>query len=769
MPPKELRPRHPCVGLALAAVVGIVAADWWSTAATSWLIASCGIAAVGVIVWPRTAGCWLAACLAFFALHAGRVHDAPARSLAAQFRAGPKVATVKGIVWTQPEKPTVWSGRVSAFFDVRCESIEVDGKVREMDALLNVAWSGALPEYGDRVLITGQASNLESVRNPGQFDFAGYRQRRGVFSELRARFPEDCRVESHGHGRMLVAFAIRARCWVQSQLRRDLADAPELSSLIESMVLGMRGETPDEVRALFQKTGTLHLFAVSGLNIAMLAAIALYALKPLGIRRRPAVIIVIPLLAAYALVTGLSASCVRAAIMGTFVLAAQLFDRRTVVCNSLAAAAVGILAWDSHQLFLPGFQFSFMLVFVIVLLAVRIQRGCERFGRPDPFLPRALWSLPIRGGVWCWRHFSAAVGVTLAAWLGSLAFTAGYFHLFSVSAIFANLLAVPIAFCVLLLGLCTVVCAGVWSHGALLCSNANWLAAKALLWVVRTFSEMPGGHVYVELPRISEPAACEIAVLDCGEGAAIHLRAGRRDWLLDCASARTCENVVLPYLRSRGVNRLDGLFLTHGDAQHVGGALTAIAELSPRALFESPVRDRSPTRRNLHGQLQLGSFGKSIIWRGDRIGLGGDATLRVLHPPAGLNRATADDKALVVRLESAGVRVLFTSDSGFSTEQWLLENESDLRSDILVKGWHSKDLSGTPDFLARVQPQAVICSAPEFGDSSTVLDAWAGGLAARGVAVFRQDRCGAVRIALRPGDFSLRAVGDGQTFRSRAR
>lgn len=764
----ELRPRHPCVGIALAAMVGIVAADRWAPP-IEWLLFGGSILATGSFVWPRTVVCWLFAVVVFALLHAVQLHENPARRLSAEFSGGAKVVRATGVVWSEPEPVAEWSGRTSGFFDLKLESIAIGEMARPTKALIAVAWCGALPKYGDRVSLIGTAANLAPVRNPGQFDFQRYRQRRGVYSEIRVRYAEDARVESHGHGWRVMAMALDARRWIQSQLRRDLTDAPELASLVESMVLGMRGETPDEVRALFQRTGTLHLFAVSGLNIAMLAAIALYTLKPLGVRRSLAVLIVIPLLAAYALVTGLSSSCVRAAIMGAVVLGAQLFDRRAVVCNSLAAAAVGILVWDTNQLFLPGFQFSFTLVFVIVLLALRIQRRCERVARPDPFLPRLLWSPALRGGVWCWRHVSAMLGVTLAAWIGSLIFTAGYFHLFSISAIFANLLAVPIAFAVLLIGLCTVLCAVVWSHGALLCSNANWLMARALLGVVAFFSEMPGGHRYVEHPRRGTPPACEVTVLDGGEGAATHLRVAHRDWLLDTGSARFCENVVAPYLRSRGVNRLDGLLLTHGDSLHLGGALFAFAEFRPRTLFDSPLRDRSPIRRSLHEHLAQQAFGKSIVWRGDRIPLGGDAILRVLHPRPDSHGTTSDDQALVAQLDCGGVRVLFMSDSGYSTEQWLAENEPGLRSDVLVKGWHSKDISGAPEFLARVNPQAIICAAPAYGDTGETLTKWADDLAARGVTVFRQDRCGAVQMEIRADRFDLRAVATPQTFRSRAR
>ncbi len=764
----ELRPRLPFAGLAMAAVAGIVLADRW-TLPSHWLLTASGLLGAWLLVRPQTVVCWLLTGVAFFALHTLRFHGGAARALAAEFEVGPRVVRASGIVWSEPEEPVAGSLPMVTRFRLKLEALEPATAHAVKDVLISVEWPGPPPAYGDRVALTGSATNLAPVRNPGQFDFTRYQQRSGVYSRVRARFATDCRIESHGHGNVAQAFAQRARGWMQRQLRLDLAGSPEIATLIESMVLGMRGETPDEVRALFQRTGTLHLFAVSGLNIAMLAAMGLFLLKPLGIRRGPAVFIVLPVLAAYALVTGLSASCVRAAIMGAVLLAAQLFDRRALASNSLAAAAFAILAWDTNQLFVPGFQFSFVLVLVIVLSAGPIQRWCERRARPDPFLPRALWSLPIRGGTWCWRHFSAAIGVTVSAWLGSLVFVAGYFHLFSLSSIVANLLAVPIAFVVLALGLGAVLCGGVWSHGAMLCNNANWLAAKSLLGVVRIFSEIPGGHVYVELPGGAVRPACEFTVLDCRSGAAIHLRTAGRDWLLDCGNAATARSIVLPYLRSRGVNRLSGLLLTHGDAQHLGGAPLILDELSPRTLVDSPVRDLSPMRRSLHAQLREGGFGKSIAWRGDRLHLGVGATLRVLYPPRGLVRSSADDKALVVRLESGGSRALFMSDSGFSTEQWLLENEPDLRSEVLVKGWHANDLSGTADFLARVQPQVVVCSAPAFGATDEALDQWSREAAARGLTVFRQDHCGAVRSAWRNGLLEVRATANGQTFSSRAR
>ena len=762
------RPRQPLVGLALCAVLAIFAADRWPVDAR-WPLAAFALAGVVTFFRPTALGCWLCCGLAFFSLHTLRHHGHAARALAGEFAAGPRVVEVTGIVWDEPQKPATASRTTTARFRLKLESLILDGLTRPTDVLVSVHWAGAFPTYGDRVTLTGSAANLEPPRNPGQFDFTAYLHRQGVWSEIRARFSTDCRIHSHGHGNAVQALAYRAARGIQSRLTLGLEGEPEISDLIASMVLGLRGETPPEMKALFQRTGTMHLFAVSGLNVAMLAAIVLFLLRPLRLGRTTGILVTIPVLIGYAFVTGLSASCVRATVMCSLVLLAWLVDRRPLPINSLAAAALLLLAWDTNQLFSPGFQFSFVLVVVILWLSGKIQRRLEPLGQPDAFLPRPLWRWPQHAFAWCWGLFTATAGVTVSAWLGSLLFTVGYFHLFLPSALLANLVAVPIAFGVLALGLGTLLLAPVWKYGALLFSNANWVCANALLGVLKACALIPGGWYYLETPRLSRPPVCEITVLDLGDGGAIHVRSEGRDWLFDCGGTSDYDRIVLPYLRTRGVNRLDGLLLTHGDARHIGRATTALDDFRPRRFADSVLRDRSGSRQDFHAALTARRLGKGLYTTGDRLRLSPATTLRVLYPPDGLVRAVADDKALVLQLEAAGTRVLFLSDSGFATEQWLLENATDLRSDILIKGQHAKDLSGTPDFLDRVQPQAVIAGDFIFSAAPIPPDTWAQSVTDRGRTLFRQDRTGAVRVEIRPGSSEIRAQLGGQRFQNQTR
>jgi competence protein ComEC len=224
----------------------------------------------------------------------------------------------------------------------------------------------------------------------------------------------------------------------------------------------------------------------------------------------------------------------------------------------------------------------------------------------------------------------------------------------------------------------------------------------------------------------------------------------RRDWLVDCGSEYAFDTVVCPALRLRGVNHLDGFVVTHGDSQRIGGGLDLLEQLTPAQIIDSPLKDRSRTRKWMQQTLEHSGSGKSILMRGDQITLAPGAVLHILFPPTGLSVTSADDKAFVCRLDIGNRRVLFTSDAGFLTEHWLLANAqpNELRSDILVKGMHASDFSGTAELLAAVQPQLLVCAGAEFPTGKQIRPEWADMVAKRGITLFRQDRTGAVHISL---------------------
>ena len=761
-----LKPWQPLAPLALCAIAGIVAADWiapvahvplwpWSGAAAAIFFLVAGRlrfqkatnAASGVTL--ATLFAWLATASLFFSCHAYLLTSGPGAALAARIPPQGSVVQVVGVVDEEPAP--------DAQFQLRLESVTLNGETLRTSAPVLVRLLQPLDkllQYGDRVEMFGDLHRLAPPRNPGSFDSPKIRQRQGIYSELKVRFPKDSTVLEQNRGSPFIARAFALRHWMEKTMALDIEDSPELVAMIQSMVLGSRGESLAETKRLFQYTGTMHLFAVSGMNVAMLAGMAAWLLQVARVQRRAMACVVIPLLWIYCYATGLTASSLRATVMASMVFAGFLLDRPSLPWNTLGVSTLVILAWNPSQLFTPGFQLSFGMVAFLMAVAGPLQKWLEQFTQPDPFLPRVLWSRPTILHFKIKQTLTGVLAVSTVAWIGSMPLTVYYFHLWSPATIPANIFAVAFAWILLILGMASVLAGTFWHGLAILFNNANWLMAKLLLCGISALASLPGGHVFVELPSYEPVPLCEVETLDVPGGGAIHLRLNtdghRRDWLIDCGSAAAFTYSVLPYLRSRGTNHLDGYVLTHGDSHHIGGSAELLHELNPSEVIDSPLRDRSSYRRAMHEARESSSQGKAIVTRGDTLTLAPGITLHVLFPPEGLNVGRADDKALVLRLDAGGKRILFTSDAGFLTESWLLENApiAELRSDILIKQIHPKDFSGTPDFLRAVNPTLIVASSTSFPPEEQITDAWAAQVEALGIRLLRQDRTGAVRITL---------------------
>jgi beta-lactamase superfamily II metal-dependent hydrolase len=443
------------------------------------------------------------------------------------------------------------------------------------------------------------------------------------------------------------------------------------------------------------------------------------------------------------------------------------FERKAFVANSLAAAAFFLLCWNTNELFTAGFQLSFAVVGAIVLFADPLFRRLQRWTAPDSFLPRSLLRGPRRwmhsGFEWLWRGAS----VSLAAWVGSLPFILWYFHLVTPISLFANLLVVPIAFFILAIALLSLLSTPLLPWLAVIFNNANWFLAKLVLGIVQLFTQIPGGHFYVEQPHWSEELTAQITVLDLGAGAAVHLRTGGADWLFDCGSERAYERVVRQYLHWAGVNRLDGLLLTHGDALHIGGAAELLRDFPRIHIIDNLAPDRSTIHQQLQRILQQRGIKTDHLVAGDGFRLSRETTAHVLFPPRVFLANITDDQTYVIQLVVApSTSILLMSDSGEKTESALLTYGLDLHSDIIIKGQHHSGQSGSDPFLDAVRPQLIIATSRDFPEYERISDEWAEHVRARGIKLFRQDETGAVTVRVGRDGWEAQSYLTGETFRS---
>src|SRR5438132_5705300 len=756
-------PRQPFVGLSIFAAIGIICADFLPlpgfVASTAAIVL---IAALVALRWPHLTSTFAFVCAGFFLLHSFQITDTPGLRFTTRLGVRSRVIAATGFVVSEPKiAPNGF-----ATFLLRLKAIELEGKNESTRATMLVRWRGN-PEFGDELKLFGIAEAIAPPRNPGEFDMSSYLARRDVRRRLFVRYPEDGVLVRHGGGNPILRAAQKSRAWMQSALYQNLDDAPDVQTFISGITLGLRHQTPEDIEEPFQQTGTLHLFAVAGLHVGIVASLLWILTMVARLSRKCATALIIPTLFFYAAVTGLHVSSVRAAVMTSILVGGFFFERRAFVFNSLAAAAFVLLCWNTNELFSTGFQLSFAVVGAIVLFSDPFFGFLQRWVAVDPFLPRSLLRGPRR-----WLHsgyelLCHGASVSLAAWIGSLALILWYFHLVTPISLFANLVVVPIAFFVLAIALLSLLSTPLLPWLAVVFNNANWALATLVIGIVQLFAQIPGGHFYVGPPRWPEKLIAQITVLHLGAGGAVHLRTGGANWLFACGSERSYQQVVREYLHCAGVNRLDGLLLTHGDALHLGGVTQLVDDFPRIRVVDNPAPDRSTIHRRLQRLFQERGIKPDALSAGDIFRLSPDVTAQILFPPRIFSSLIADDQAYVIRVSvGPAASILFISDSGIQTEDALLASDSNLRNDIIIKGQHHSGQSGSGAFLDATRPRLIIATSRDFPVHERIRDAWAEKLQRRGIKLFRQDETGAVTLRFRRDSWEAQSYVTGEIFRS---
>src|SRR5439155_6282953 len=284
-------------------------------------------------------------------------------------------------------------------------------------------------------------------RNPGTFDYAEHLKR------------EDIRVTATARADRLTPVDHPAPPWPERIKRASVAAISQAlprasAALLAGLLLGERTALPPELDEGFRRAGVYHVLAVSGFNVVLLAAAVLALCRLARVGRRVSAVAAIVVVVGFAAVVGPEPSVLRAVVMAVLVLAALLLEREASVTNSLALAALAILAVRPGDLFDPGFQLSFAATLGIVVA-------------PLP-----------RGAV------LGALGVSTAAQLAVLPVTLAHFNQLSTIGVVANLGVVPLAGAATIVGLVAVSLSFLSETVGVVAFDAVWPVLLALRGVV---------------------------------------------------------------------------------------------------------------------------------------------------------------------------------------------------------------------------------------------------------------------------------------------
>ena len=751
--------RWPFSGLLLAATLGIVSAS--CTQIGSDVFICMAAMAMGVWLWKRkTAWLLLSLAGAFGVLQVWQSREAPSALLAEWAETPDLQVTAIGLIASPPRL----LGKNRIRFDLRTESLEIRDRILKTEVKIAVTTTGEVPRCGDRVKVRGILERIPATRNPGQFDARRVMELRGITCEIKTSAGEGYAILERAAGLPLLRVAESCSKWMEATLREGISEDPVVCDLLAGMVLGATSDIPDALQDQFRETGTFHLFSVSGLHVGMIALILWQALRMAGAGRHAAVIAIIPALFFYALITGWKPSSIRAAAMTSIFLLGMISWRQPMAINSLCAAGFLILVQSTNELFNPGFQLSFVVVAGILLFSIPIRNGLRKKVQPDPFVPIPLWTRRQRWGHSCGEGLADAVSVSLAAWIGALPLTIYYFHMVSLSSLLANLVIIPLAFGIMATAVLALSGGLISAAVAAVFNNANLALVKILILIVQAAASLPASSLLLGSP---DPAPVAVTLFDFADGGAVAVESGDQLWFLDCGSKRDFKNTLLPWMRERGRDSVDGFILSHGDARRMGGAVDLLGSGAPPLIVDSPLGDRSRSRKQFHEWLQKSGIPKSIHFTGDEIAINHIAKWKILHPPLGYSAGLADDKALVVRLDAPRARVLFLSDSGPNTFRSLLQTCPEaLASDILVLGNHHSGILPDTVFIDAVRPSFVVVSRRgEFSNAEPVDPGWVNLLRERGITLLQHDQAGAILIRSTLKGYEVEGFLSGQKYR----
>jgi len=716
--------RRPVLVLAALFGAGCLAADAGGSIPEAFVLGALVVWLLGLALAARPVEAGLALGAAAFALgafaaevEALRFRDGALRQALVADAWGPHPVRLTGVV-RGDARPR--DGRLRVMLDV--EEVKARGRseARRGRVRIEVGGQTQLPALtdGDRVVVW--ATLRPEERAVGV--------RRGIVARGYCKTALLLERRGEGGASRIRRLTARVRGRLRATLMTALLPGPE-RGLVLAMVLGDRSELDEETAEAFRASGTYHVLALSGAQVALVAGLIVGGLRWLRVGPGLEAVVTSTAVWFYALLVGGDVPIVRAALMASAVLAGRAFDLAGDAANTLGLTALALLvvrpayAWD------VGFQLSFGATLGILLLVGPLGRGVP--------------ALPLR------VDLALVASVAAQAVLSPL--LALQFHRLAPGALFLNLAAVPLSGAVLLAGLGTIALAPVPVLGPL-AADLAWIAAHALRrsgdlgplgpWLdVRVAAPtvvVVGLHVAAltllvrgrrgrglgllvvsHLGLLAGPSPLtgdgrlHLSVLDVGQGDCLLLRSpSGRVLLVDTGGSwnprfDVGERRVAPVLWRAGIRRLDALLLTHAHGDHVGGAPFLLGAFHVEEVWAGPAPLESPRWLRLDRALRAAGVGRRALVDGAAMDWDG-VELNVLGPPPPgrpLRRSRNED-SVVLLAQLGAVAFLLPGDVEGAAEDRLL-----LSPTVVVKvPHHGSRSSSRPRLVRLARPRVAVAS-----------------------------------------------------------
>jgi len=651
-------------------------------------------------------------------------------------------------------------------------------------------------QLGDEVEVLGLARSPGPPRNPGEADSRDTLLDQRVRGEMQLR-------ESHGVTKLGDGVAGPAG-WLNAVRRAALAairaHVPARQSATAAALLLGDGSALDRADwDVYVRTGVVHALAISGQHLAVLAGFLWFGLRLFGVRRANSAWLVFAVVVGYTLLTGLRPSGVRACVMVAAACGGFVARRPTDAANSLMLGWLAVVALNPADPFSLGCKLSFLSVVVLIW-------GVGPWLKPQPLTPlEQLIDESRPAAVRHVRHGLRLLRDAYAVTFGILAVTGPLLLAEQNTLSPVGLLVGPPVVALTSVGLLFGLGMFLVSPLPVAADVAGWPVGVALHgceWLVKLADRMPGGVVYqpglpawwlvgfyagvgvlvlgearhrritglvlmawvtlaLLLPSGQTPRGeLHVTFLAVGKGGCVVIETPDGRCLVydagTTAGPRAIRRVVAPFLWSRGIDRIDELFLSHADADHFNGVAELLSRFPVGQVTLTPSFAEKPTREVEAALAAIRAWGvpSRLAFTGITFHAG-DVGLRVLHPPPDGPPGIENERSLVLLVTHGPYRILLTGDLEKGGTALVLANPI-APIDVLMAPHHGSRGAAPAALAAWAKPKFVAVSrgAP-LGNSLTPADL-------PGQVVWDTDAFGAITVTSGPTGLTATAFLTGE-------
>ncbi|WP_245799255.1 DNA internalization-related competence protein ComEC/Rec2 [Virgibacillus siamensis] len=584
-------------------------------------------------------------------------------------------------------------------------------------------------KYGAQCILSGTAELPDTARNPGQFDYRKFLLSKGITYQLIIASPEDIVCQ----GSSLLNHVYQLRGKLIAYVTENVS--PVTAAWINALVLGDDSQLGDETTAVFQRWNLSHLLAISGLHIGLIVGLVYFILVKLTIfTKEKAQTIMIYFLPCYAFLAGGEPSVWRASLMVILFLFIGKARIKISATDVLSIVFLTLMTFNKFIVYNVGFQLSFLVTFGLLLS-----------GR---------WLLQSNSSFW------AVTKISFVAQMLIIPLQISYFSTFHPLSILLNLMIVPyfsiivipFLFILLLLSplqIFTPILDSLFSlvH-PIVVYTIHWIDQMAYYpFVIGTFSLTAAFFYYVAFfmfmyklqltkwrqafrygccmtlliagiaakPYLSPIG--EVTMLDIGQGDAIVIELPYRKGviMIDAGARMSFEDqkptdtvykqVIKAFLYEKGIRKIDAVFISHADMDHMGSIPFLLQEMDVRNVF---VNNYYVFEQSAAESLKENNTHVERIGADDIVRVAGQQ-FRVLSPYS--DQGSTNENSLVLYSEIGGYSWLFTGDIGEDTEKEISSRYSNLKVDILKVAHHGSKSSTDPHFLKQFEPTVALISA----------------------------------------------------------